>query len=309
MRRRVFLAGSVSCLLQAQDWRHSAAFERLYNLDFDQAIVLIDKDCVRDPSDPEHHNNLAYAILYRTLFRADALDGGVALGVAEFLRKPKAPMDAGDRSRFYASLTKAEESAKAQLAKDPNRADAFYALGVSQSHRANLALLVDKEWRHALKTGGEARTLHAEALARDKNFVDAMLVPSFHEYIVGSLPFYLKALGFLVGFTGEKEKGLNGLRTVARYGMRTRIEAQVLLALVERREERPEKSIEIMRALEKEFPTNHLYRKELTSLLVDMKKKEEARREFSELDHSRYRFLKPAKLEAYKREFAAKLKA
>ena len=168
---------------------------------------------------------------------------------------------------------------------------------------------MDKEWRVALKTGGEARTLHLRALAKDKNLVDALLVPSFHDYIVGSLPVYIKAVGFLVGFSGDKEKGIQGLRTVARYGLRAKLEAQVLLSLVEHREERPEKAVEIMQGLEHEFPTNHLYRKEVANLLLAAKKKEEATREFSDLEDSRYRFLKPARLEVYKREFVAKLKA
>lgn len=309
MRRRVFLASGAACLLKAQDWRHTAAFERLYNLDFDRAIVLLEQDSVREPAEPEHHNNLAYSILCRTLFHADALDGSVALSVAAYLHRPKVLMESGERARFNAVLSNAEQLARLRLSKDPNRADALYSLGVSQSHRANLALLVDKEWRVALKTGGEARTFHTQALAKDKNLVDAMLVPSFHEYIVGSLPIYLKALGFLVGFTGDKAKGINGLRTVARYGMRTKLEAQVLLALVEHREEHPDKAVEIMRSLEQEFPTNHLYRREVATLLVAAKKKEEARKEFALLEDSRYRFLKPARLEAYKREFEAILKA
>lgn len=305
MRRRAFVAGAMASLVSGQDWRHSPAFERLYNLDFDRAIPLLEKDCLRQPAEPDHHNNLAYAILYRTLFQADALDGGVALSVSDFLGKPKVAMDPKDRDRFHQALGKAESAAWAK----PESATTLYALGVSQTHRANLSLLVDKQWRTALKTGGEARRLHAVALTKDPNFVDAMLVPSFHEYIVGSLPIYLRALGFLVGFSGEKEKGLSGLRVVAQKGSRAKLEAQVLLALVESREERPERSVEIMRGLENEFPTNHLYRKELSSFLIAAKRKEEARREFSELSHPRYQHLKPSRLEIYRKEFEAKIKA
>lgn len=306
MTRRAFLAAtSAWATASAQDWRHSDAFQKLYNLDFDGAIPLLEADIARQPAEPDHYNNLAYAILYRALFAADALDGGVALSVAEFLHRPKVPFSSADRERFNKALQQAETVASAR----GNRADAIYALGVSQTHRANLALLVDKEWRTALKTGGEARKLHTRALEIDKNFVDAMLVPSFHEYIIGSLPIYLKALGFLVGFTGDKHKGIEGLKTVAQQGQRAKLEAQVLLALVENREEHPERAVEIMRGLVREFPTNHLYRKEVTSLLIASKRKEEARREFAELSNERYRFLKPARLEAYKREFEAKLRA
>jgi hypothetical protein len=306
MRRRAFIATTAAwATASAQDWRHSEAFQKLYNLDFDGAIPLLEKDIARQPGEPDHYNNLAYAILYRALFAADALDGGVALSVSDFLHRPKVPFQPADRDRFNKTLQQSEAAARAR----GERADAIYALGVSQTHRANLALLVDKEWRSALKTGGEARKLHARALELDKNFVDAMLVPSFHEYIIGSLPIYLKALGFLVGFTGDKDKGIQGLQTVAKYGQRAKLEAQVLLALVENREEHPERAVEVMRNLVKEFPTNHLYRKEVTSLLLAAKRKDEARREFAELSHERYRFLKPTRLEAYKKEFEAKLRA
>jgi hypothetical protein len=305
MRRRLFIGSAAAWTLKGEDWPHSAAFQKLYNLDFDAAIPLLEQYCAKEPGEPDHHNNLAYAILYRTLFQADALDGGVALSVSEFLHKPKVQMESAERHRFEAALAKAEQAGRVQ----GDRASALYALGVSQTHRANLSLLVDKEWRVALKTGGEARRLHALAIERDKNFVDAMLVPSFHEYIVGSLPIYLKALGFLVGFTGDKAKGIQGLKTVAKYGTRAKLEAKVLLALVENREGRPAAAAEIMRGLEQEFPTNHLYRRELATLLLDSRRKEEARREFAELENERYRFLKPTRLAYYKRQFEAKLKA
>jgi hypothetical protein len=305
MRRRAFIASTAVWALPAQDWRHSEAFQRLYNLDFEQAIPLLEQDCIRQPSEPDHYNNLAYAILYRALFAADALDGGVALSVADFLRRPKVPFSKEDRTLFEANLVKAEAAARAK----GDTANAYYALGVSQTHRANLSLLIDKEWRPALKTGGEARKLHAQALERDKNLVDAMLVPSFHEYIIGSLPIYLRAMVSLVGFTGERDKGINGIRTVSIYGTRAKLEAQVLLALVESREDHPELAVDIMLKLEREFPTNHLYRKEATTLLLAAKRKEEARREFAELGDPRYKFLKPSRLEAYKREFAARFRA
>lgn len=301
----MFLASSLAWTLPAQDWRHSEAFQKLYNLDFDAAVPLLERDCAANPAEPDHFNNLAYAILYRALFHADALDGSMALSVADYLRRPKVPFAQADRDKFEANLVKAENAARAR----GERPDALYALGVSQTHRANLALLVDKEWRAALKTAGEARRLHTLAVEKDKYFVDAMLVPSFHEYVVGSLPIYLRALGFLVGFSGEKNKGINGIRTVSQYGNRAKLEAQVLLALVESREEQPAKAVEIMRQLEQEFPTNHLYRKELSSLLLAAKRREEARHVFTGLQNSRYRFLKPQRFEEYRKEFEAKSRA
>ena len=139
--------------------------------------------------------------------------------------------------------------------------------------------------------------------------MDALLVPSAHEYIIGSLPGYLKVMGFLVGLSGDKEKGLAGLRKVAVSGNRTKLEAQVLLALLERREDRPERALPVMRKLATAYPSNHLYRREVVNLLLDMKKKDEARSEISQLSDVRYRFLRPERKAVYQNEFEARLRA
>ncbi|MFN8940672.1 MAG: hypothetical protein ACK6DX_23165 [Acidobacteriota bacterium] len=304
MKRRAFLFSTL-IPAAAQDWRHSAAFHRLYNLDFEAAIPLLEKDCAQSPADPHHHNNLAYAILYRALFAADALDGAVALSISSYLNRPPVPFSPSERARFSTALARAEQAAHAR----GQSTDSLYALGVSQTHRANLALLIDKHWRTALRTAGEARKLHARALSLDSRLLDAQLVPSFHEYVLGSLPFFIKALGFLVGFSGEKAKGIDGLRAVAQYGFRAKLEAQVLLALVERREQHPERAVAIMHTLAQEFPSNHLYRREVANLLLAAKRPEEARREFAQLSEPRYCFLKPARLQIYRQEFEALLHA
>ena len=214
-----------------------------------------------------------------------------------------------DRLRFQQATRKAEELARMLLAKNPNDAAAMFTLGQAFTVRANLALLADKEWRAALKASGEARKLHLRVLELDGTMIDALLVPSAHEYIIGSLPAYLKAMGFLVGLSGNKEKGLAGLHKVAVSGNRTKLEAQVLLALLERREDRPDLALPTMRKLATAYRSNHLYRREVVNLLLDMKKKDEARSEISQLSDARYRFLRPERKAVYQHEFEARLRA
>ncbi len=308
MKRREFIAGGLAAGALRADWLQSEAPQKLYNLDYTGAIAAFERECKTDTAG-DAHNDLASALLYWTLFKADALDGAVALGVSDYLHKPKVKLEPEDRARFQKATAKGEELARARLAKNSNDAAALYTLGESFTNRANLALLAEKEWRVALKMGGEARKLHARALELDKTLIDALLVPSVHEYIVGSLPMYMRALGFMVGLTGDKEKGMAGLRTVAASGVRTKLEAQVLISLVERREDRPERALPIMKGLEKQYPTNHLYRREVTNLLVDMNKMDEAKNEFAQLGDPRYKFLRPDRLEIYKRHFQARLRA
>lgn len=301
-RRFALSAGAVLCA-PAAEWNQSSAFRSFYNLEYDNAIEALERETRNSDGDPGPYNHLAYGVLYRALFRADALEGAVALSPKAFLGKPKVPMDAGDRARFDRALENSRNLSWDRLKKNPNNADALYTLGVSELHRANLLFLVEKEWRPALKQAGEARRLHSDAYARDKNLVDALLVPSVHEYVMGSLPFYLKALGFLVGFSGDKNKGAQGILQVARLGRRTRVEARVLSALVDKREHRPANALETMRGLAAEFPSNHLYRMEVVRLLGDLKRHNEGEAELRQLGESRYRQLAKDKLEQFRQEW------
>lgn len=305
-RRFAWSLGAAVCLpryARAAEWNQSSAFQAFYNLDYDTAIESLEREVRNSEGDPGPYNHLAYGVLYRALFRADALEGAVALSPKAFLGKPKVPMDAGDRARFDRALENARNLSWDRLKKNPNNADALYTLGVSELHRANLLFLVEKEWRPALKQAGEARRLHNQAYTRDQNLVDALLVPSVHEYVVGSLPFYLKAIGFLVGFSGDKSKGVQGIQQVARQGRRTRVEARVLAALVERREHRPANALEIMRGLAAEFPSNHLYRMEVVRLMAALKRHSEGETELQQLTHARYRHLGKDKLELFRQEW------
>jgi hypothetical protein len=63
---------------------------------------------------------------------------------------------------------------------------------------------------------------------------------------VGSLPFAYKLLGFLVGFRGDKETGIRTLRLVAQKGHFNRVDAEVLLAAIYRRERRAKDALPLL---------------------------------------------------------------
>lgn len=302
MRRRQFLSALAMTSAARGEWLWSAPFRRLYNLDYDAAIEGLER--MPDFADnAELQNQYAYALLYRALFRADALDSAAALNVSSYLKKPKVPMPAEERKRCEGAVRRARELAEAALAKDPQNALAMYEIGVGAVQRSNLSFLVDKDWTTALKTSGEARKLHREAYRLDLRLVDALLIPSVYDFIVGSLPVYIKALGFLAGIHGDKNRGIDGMRQVASTGRRAQIEGQILLVYAERREEHPERVVDIVRRLVAEFPENHLYRMELVNTLLEMKQREEAKKEMAALEEKRYRFLKPERLALFHQEF------
>src|SRR5436190_21256694 len=62
--RRVFLSAGAVLVARAAEWRPSDAIQSLYNLDFDKAVSLLDKESAAS-GNPDVSNDLAYAILYR----------------------------------------------------------------------------------------------------------------------------------------------------------------------------------------------------------------------------------------------------
>ena len=242
--------------LPAADWNASPAFSAFYNLDYEQAVILLEAQAQATPQDPAARNHLAQALLYRALFRAGALDATAALSPARFLNTPKPAVPDTEKRRFLAVVEESLRLAQAAPTKS------LYAAGVAHIHRANFEMFVNKSWRAALRDATAARQLHQQALAGDPQLTDARLIPATHDYIVGSLPWYAKAIGFLAGFRGDKAQGIAGIEQVAAHGQRTRVEANLLLALIRRREGHPAGAAQILGELCREFPRNFLYRME-----------------------------------------------
>lgn len=288
---RLILLVAFACGLSAADWNTSPAFQHFYNLDYDRAVELLEKQVKETPGDAAVHNHLAQALLYRALFRANALDPAAALSPSRFLRAPKPDISAEEQQRFQREI---DESLRLAQGKD---AASLYAAGVAHIHRANFEMFVNKSWRTGLREATRARQLHQQALAADASFTDARLIPATHDYIVGSLPWYARAIGFLAGMRGDKDAGLAGIRQVAQNGSRTRVEARLVLALMYKREGQLGPAAQVLDELCREFPRNFLYRMERVKTLRAAGEKEKAQKELALL--KQYANLPPARLDKF----------
>ncbi len=254
----------------------SEAFQSLYNLDYDRAVALFADRTKQAPDIPESWNHLAQALLYRSLHKGGALDSeSFSMGNA-FLRRPEVAMPPADEKRFIEALTTSMRLTDVRLRKDPLDREALYAQGVAYAHRAQFFLLVKKANLDALRDGTRSRRAHNKLLEIESTQVDAKLIPGMHEYVVGSLPGWVKAMIFLAGFGGDKWKGISYLEDAARHGQKTGVEARVLLCLIYSREKQPARAIPIATELARAFPRNYLYRSEVALLLASAGRKREA---------------------------------
>ncbi len=274
----------------------SRGFQYFYNLRYDEAIAEFTRETQAHPDDPNLFNHVAQAILYRDMFRAGALESELVSGANPFLRRPKVDAGPEDQRRFDTAIARAVELSEGRLKLNPADTGALYALGVAHGLRANYDFLVRKAWRDALRYATSARKCHTRVTQLDPGIVDAMLVPALHEYIVGSLPWHWKVLGFLAGFRGNKDQGIQQLELVAEKGTLNRLDAEILLCAVYRRERQSQKAVPLLNDLIERFPRNYLFAMELAQMYSDLGDKEKALAPLRKLEE-----LKRTDAEAYER--------
>jgi tetratricopeptide (TPR) repeat protein len=253
----------VSDPLEWPGWRH------FYNNEYSEAAADFEQQTRQHPDDPNCFNHLAQAVLYGELFRNGALESQLVTGNNPFLRAPKMNVSKEVHDRFFAAIQKAMALANQRVERDPHDAAALYALSVSHGLRANYSFLVEKAWTDSLKDATASRKYSNRVLELEPNLTDGYLVQGLHDYVVGSLPFYMRMLGFLTGFHGDRDKGLKEIQRVAQQGVLNRYDARILLAAIYRRERRPSDAIPLLKDLQAMFPRNVLLRLEQVQMYSD----------------------------------------
>ena len=243
-----------------------SGYDHFYNLEYDEAIADFQRAIAADPADPELHNHLAQAIVFQEMYRDGALESELVSGANSFLRRPKLNPSPETERWFLGELATAMRLANARLAKNPNDTSALYALGISYGLRCNYYWIVKKAWRDSLRDATAARRFHNRITELDPTNVDARLVQGLHDYIVGSLNWQYRMLGFLVGIRGGKEKGIRTIQDVAAHGQANQLDAEIFLCALYRRENRPKLAIPLVEDLIRRFPRNYLLRLELSAM-------------------------------------------
>jgi tetratricopeptide (TPR) repeat protein len=264
MTRRCLLA-LLAAPLAAQDLV-DRGFDHFYNLEYDEALADFRQAAEQRPVAPELHNHVAQTLVFREMFRDGALESELVSGNNSFLRRPKLNPTPETEREFLDEVGRAMSLSQARLKKNPSDTGAMYALGISYGLRANYYWVVRKSWRESLSDATAARRQHNRIAELDPGNVDARLVQGLHDYIVGSLPLVYRMVGFLAGIRGDKEKGIQTIQDVARNGRLNRVDAEVFLCALYRRENQPLEAVPMINDLIRRYPRNFLLRLELSQM-------------------------------------------
>jgi tetratricopeptide (TPR) repeat protein len=263
MLKLALLLALIASSLGGQQPLIDEGFTHFYNLDYDQAIAVFEKAIAQYPGLPDLHNHLAQTLIFREMFRNGALESELVSGSNSFLRRPKLNPTPETGKRILDEIAKAMALADARLKRNPNDTAAMYASGIALGLRSNYFWVVKKAWHDALRDATAARKLHNRISELEPNNVDARLVQGLHDYIVGSLPLGYKMLGFLIGVRGDKAKGILTVQDVAKNGKLNRVDAEVFLCALYRRENQSKLAVPVVQDLIRRYPRNYLLRMEL----------------------------------------------
>jgi tetratricopeptide (TPR) repeat protein len=252
--------------LSAHDPLMDSAFDHFYNMDYDRSIQEFEKVWDRHPNDPSAVNHLLATVLMRELYRMGAMNTGEYANDS-FIGQAHRSADPKVKERIKQLVDRAESLEEQELKADPNNVEAIYARGVTRAQFSLYTGLVERAWFSALRNAVGARHDHERVLELNPNYVDAKLVVGTHNYVMGSLPWSVKAAVAMVGLSGTKEKGLQYLREVAGSSGENSVDAKVVLSLFLRREHRYDEARAFMHEMGVRYPRNYLFPLEEANLL------------------------------------------
>jgi hypothetical protein len=267
----VCLAGSA--LVRAEDLPRANAgspldrgFSGLYNLDFAGAQNDFATWEKMHPDDPVGPVSQAAGFLFSEFHRLGILEAQFYENDGAFAGRPKLSPDPAVRQQFQGAIGRTENLAHARLARDPKDRDALFAMTLSSGLQADYAALIEKRNLASLHYTKEASVSAQQLLSICHDCYDALLATGFSKYIIGSMSAPVRWVLRLGGLPADKEGGIADLKTTAQHGHYLAPFAKILLAIAYVREKDKPRALDLLAGLEREFPGNTLFPREIAHL-------------------------------------------
>jgi hypothetical protein len=241
-------------------------FNRLYDLDFPGAQKEFQTWEVANPENAMGPVGQAAGILFSEFNRLVVLEAQFYENDSVFAKRQKYQADAEQKVRFEQQLSRAEALGRARLSKDPRDLDALLGMTLASGLRADYAALIEKRNLSSLHYTKEASAWADQLLAAHPTCYDGHLAGGISRYIIGSMAAPVRWLLRMGGVSGDKDRGIAELQSTATKGRLLAPFARILLAIAYVREKDKPRARELLLALQKDFPNNHLFPRELARL-------------------------------------------
>ena len=268
MKWAVLLAAAV-CFAPAapsQPATIDEALHSLYDFDFPAAHASLNSYIAAHPQEPLPYAFRGAAYLFRELDRLGALESEFLTDDGRLVEKTHPQPDPEIRKQFLQAVKDAQTRAEAALKAHPDDRDALFAMCVASGISTDYMALVEKRQIASLSPARHANAYAQRLLKLDPKFYDAYLTAGFSEYMLGSLPFFVRWFIHFDNVAGDKQRGIRNLELVAREGHYFQPLAKVFMGIIDLREKKPLEARRLLAELAHDYPRNPLYRKELDKL-------------------------------------------
>ncbi len=242
------------------------SLHHLYNFDFAAANRILDGHIKANPADPLGYAIRSSSLLFYEMHRLKILESEFFESDHKIAGDERLQADPATRARLFDAIETAQRLSTLRIQKDPGDIVALFSFSITEGVRTDYTAFIEKKQIRSLSSAKKASAYGAELLRRDPTFVDGYLNKGINEYVMGSLPFFVKWFVRFEDTKGSKDEAVANLEKVATQGRYFGPFARILLAVVHLREKRPAKAIETMRGLCREFPGNTLFRDELAKM-------------------------------------------
>lgn len=243
----------------------------MYNQDYVGAHEVLDRYIATRPQDPLPYAFRASAYLFYELDRLGVLESEFLTDdkqIAE--KKKKVDPDPVVREKFVRAVHDVETRADAILKTNPDDTQALFAMCIAQGVSTDYMAFVEKKQFSSLSIAKRSNGYAQHLLRIDPKFYDAYLTAGISEYMLGSLPFFVRWFVHFDNVDGSKDRGVDRLKLVAREGHYFKPFSKIMLSIIGLREKRPQEAQQWLTELARDYPDNRLFRKELAKLNVKL---------------------------------------
>ena len=266
---RILVTAVFLCLpaLAAEPETIDVAIQRMYDFNFPASQDILTRYIEKHTQDPLPYAFRASAYLFYELDRMNILQSDFFTDddlIAD--KKKKIEPDPQVRTKFLQAVKDAEARADAALKVDPNDKQALFSMCIAQGVATDYMAFVEKRQIASISVAKRSNNYAQRLMKLDPKFYDAYLTAGISEYMIGSLPFFVRWFVHFDNVAGDKKRGVERLEMVAREGHYFRAFSKILLATIALREKRPRDAQLYLQELAHDYPANPLFRRELNKV-------------------------------------------
>lgn len=251
-----------------------AAFDRLYNFDFAGAHRALDTHLAAKPKEPLGFAVRSSVLLFEELQRLQILESEFFADDRKLTDKRKLEPDGERRRQLFDAIALAQKYGGEILVREPGHADALFAVSLSYGVTADYQVLIEKKFFAWLTPAKESHAYALRLIGGHPGYADAHVSTGLAEYLIASLPFFVRWFVKFDQVEGTKAAAIRKLQQAADGGRYLRPFAKLLLAVAYLRDKKPAQTRTYLAELARDYPENLLIRRELEKVSAKIRKLE-----------------------------------